>query len=68
MNTVNVLESHGGSATSGKLRFSVEVDGQLLRNSRGIGRRFATSFAAAIAGAKEVDRRRAQPQPAEPAR
>jgi hypothetical protein len=59
MNVVKVIESHGGSATTGTKRFSVEVDGELLRDARGVGRRFSTSFAAGLAGAKEIDRRRA---------
>lgn len=58
MNTVEIIESHGGSATSGALRFHVTVDGELLRNARGVGRRFKTSFAAGLAGAREVDRLR----------
>jgi hypothetical protein len=60
MNKVEVVEGVGGCATSGKLPFLVRVNGEVLRNSRGVGRRFATSAAAALAGAKEVDRRLAQ--------
>jgi hypothetical protein len=51
---ITVTESNGGSATTGTKRFHVEVNGVLLRDSRGVGRRFATREAAESAGAKAV--------------
>lgn len=46
--------------------YTVKVNGKVLMGKRG-ERRFKDSFAAAIAGAKEVDRlRAAEPQPEKP--
>lgn len=45
----------------------VRVNGKILRDSEGVACTFENSFAAAIAGAKEVDRQRAaSPQPEKP--
>lgn len=38
--------------------YRVEVDGEILRDDRGSARRFKDSFSAALAGTREVDRRR----------
>lgn len=39
----------------------VRVNGKILQDSKGIDCTFENSFAAAIAGAKEVDRQRGTP-------
>lgn len=54
MDRVRVDESHGGSSTTGERRFTVYVDGEMLRNGRGIGRRFKTAAAARLAGENTV--------------
>lgn len=61
MNKVEVIEDHPAreSLTGKDLPFMVMVNGNILRNVRGVGRRFSTSIKAAIAGTKEVDRLRA---------
>lgn len=64
MAEVKVLEGRGGWGEV--LPFMVEVNGEVLRNTRGVGRRFKTSAAAAVAGAKEVERRRAHPTSEKP--
>lgn len=45
---------------NGPRPYRVEVDGEILRDDRGSARRFKDSFSAALAGAKEVDRRSGQ--------
>lgn len=47
---IKTTNTHGGSATTGKRRWSVYVRGELLRDKRGVGRRFASQDAAETAG------------------
>lgn len=56
MNTVEVVEDDTKDRHSRPFR--VSVNGNLLRNAVGGERRFTTSFAAGLAGAREVDRLR----------
>ncbi len=58
---VRVTKSHGASATSGTKLYQVDVCGELLRDTRGVGRRFGTYAAAEKAGLREYVRRRVQP-------
>ena len=60
MHEVKVIEGRTGNGAYDERPFMVEVDGKLLLTARGNARRFSTSFAASLAGAKEVDRQRAQ--------
>ena len=57
MNEVKVIEDNGPYVHHRPFRAA--VNGNVLCDKRGRQRRFADSFAAAIAGAKEVDRIRA---------
>jgi hypothetical protein len=59
--SIKVTNTLGGSATTGTKRYGVYVFGELLRDARGVGRRFATYDAAETAGAKKIVRRRVQP-------
>lgn len=59
MNEVEVIKGVGGEATTGVRPYMVKVNGEILRDKRGIGRRFGDSFKAVFAGAREVDRLRA---------
>lgn len=60
MNKVEVIDAVGGEATTGTKPFMVKVNGEVLRDKRGVGRRFGDSIAACLAGTREVDRLRSQ--------
>lgn len=56
MSTITPIED---ADHEGPRPYRVSVNGEILRTSNGSARRFKDSFSAALAGAKEVDRRRA---------
>lgn len=56
MNHVEVIEDYKDHPRDRP--FMVSVNGRLLRDKRGVGRRFKCSLRAALAGAVEVDRLR----------
>lgn len=57
MHVVNVIEDDDSRSSR---PFRVSVNGLMLLNARGFARRFETSFAASLAGAREVDRRKSR--------
>lgn len=58
---IRVTKFHGASATTGTKLYAVEVYGELLRDSRGVGRRFTNSLRAYMAGEKSIVRRKETP-------
>lgn len=55
---IHVTKFHGASATTGTKPYAVEVRGELLRDARGVGRRFESPRGAYMAGAKTILRRK----------
>lgn len=55
MNVVKIVEDYHNKSSR---PYRVMVNGRFLLTRRGSYRRFETSFAAGLAGAREVDKRR----------